>query len=85
VNSIGTGPLSAAVAATPRTTPPEVAGQLTAARAAGSVTLSWTAADRAESYQILRGGLTDETLDVIATTPEPAWTDTGVANHTTVG
>lgn len=79
-NAVGAGPLSTEVQATPRTTPPDPPERLVAGRDAGSVTLTWDGAERAEEYRVLRGGLTAAELDVVATVTEPTWTDTGVVD-----
>ncbi|MPZ25001.1 MAG: hypothetical protein GEV12_00740 [Micromonosporaceae bacterium] len=82
-NQVGTGDLSAEVLATPLNTPPDTPQGLSAERDAGSVTLAWTEAARADSYRILRGGLTDESLAVVADgVTDLTWTDTGVVDGT---
>lgn len=82
-NQVGTGELSDEVVAVPSTTPPDIPQGLSASRAPGSVTLSWLEAARADSYQVLRGGLTDESLEVVADgVTESTWTDTDVTDGT---
>lgn len=82
VNVVGTGPSSTTVAVTPQATPPDAPVGLSASRAVGSVTLTWSPAERADSYTVLRGGLTDDVLEPVATTTEPTFTDTDVTDGT---
>lgn len=82
VNAVGPGPASGEVAATPFTTPPSVPQSPTVQREAGAVTLIWDAADRAESYRVLRGALASGSFEAVADVSEPHWTDHDVTDGT---
>jgi hypothetical protein len=76
----GVSGLSTEVTAQPQATPPAVPAGLRTDRDAESVTLRWDQAEFAASYEVLRGELTSENLEVVATdVTEPTWTDASAA------
>jgi fibronectin type 3 domain-containing protein len=82
VNSGGESGNSAEVSATPQAPPPAPTG-VTATPGDAQVTLSWTAAARATSYNVKRAAVSGGPYTTVGSSTTTTFTDTGVTNDTT--